>query len=585
MCLESGRNFWQALMFCAEDTVLSVLSGLRPRLSDEEVKEEMMRCFSPIPMRRQAIEMMRTMCQEDDEQMHQYIMRHEIAHAMAHRLSPDDQPSSSKIIEFTMTLQPIIQDKLLKRIDGDRSLRSLREAYYQVLNLERKNQITKRYETTVQVSQISDCTLEEDIEEIDAMELCLRDNTKRIFHGNDRGNRNFGPVGRGSFGRGSRNGSQDRRQTFEDNPRGIGRGVNNQNQNKNFCSQYQDGVKPTKGNTTFQAFNIDSKSLLEALKKLTAYNTFKYNGPETNYSRRLLQHNPNIKGRFNPGVKQETNKQQSKEDKTIAKEIAEAFSTVTGQEISEEEVSLIQGIKLPEDEMDDQTKDVEASEEAMTACKYNPDVYFVEFICCDIEHVSNIILGKKMGTTFPVSIQDKEINALLDTGDEKSCISIDMFTRLKLPINAGRTPKLRNASGKDMKTHGVTTIKFKMGNTIFVQDFIICEDLVRPIIIGRDFTVSNFIGIIWTKQGTKKVTQDDRVVIEVKEPARSKTLSMTRRIVIPPRQYAEFELECDELEGKFKIKPEPFLQQREPDLWMDSFVVYNVPEDKEKTDM
>ena len=69
-CLESGRNFQQALMFCTEDTVLSVLSGLSPRLSDEEVKEEMMRCFSPIPTRRQAIEMMRTMHQDEDEQMH-----------------------------------------------------------------------------------------------------------------------------------------------------------------------------------------------------------------------------------------------------------------------------------------------------------------------------------------------------------------------------------------------------------------------------------------------------------------------------------------------------------------------------------
>ena len=125
-----------------------------------------------------------------------------------------------------------------------------------------------------------------------------------------------------------------------------------------------------------------------------------------------------------------------------------------------------------------------------------------------------------MGTTFPVSFQDKEINALLDTGAEKTCISIDMFTKLKLSINAGRTPKLRNASGKDMKTHEVTTVKFKMENTIFVQDFVICEDLVRPIIVGRDFTVGNFMGIIWTKQGTKKVTQDDRVVIEVEEPAR-----------------------------------------------------------------
>ena len=39
-------------------------------------------------------------------------------------------------------------------------------------------------------------------------------------------------------------------------------------------------------------------------------------------------------------------------------------------------------------------------------------------------------------------------------------------------------------------------------------------------------------------------------------------------------------MECDELEGRFEIKPEPFLQQKEPDLWMDSFVIYNVPEDK-----
>ena len=311
---------------------------------------------------------MRTMFQEDEEQMHQYIVRHEVAHARAHKLSPDDHLSSSEIIEFAMTLQPIIQDKLLKSIDGDRPPGSLREAYHQVLDLERKNQIMKRYETTVQVSQILDCTLEENIDEIDAVELCPRDNTKRVFHGNDRGNRNFGLVGRGSFSRGSQNGSQDRRQNFEGNPRGIGRGVYNQIQNKNFCSQYQDGAKPTKWDTMFQAYDIDIKSLLEALKKLAAYNMLKYNGPEANYSRILLQHNPNLKGRFNLGVKQETSKQQTKEDKTIVKEISEAFSAVTGQEISEEEVSLIQGIQLPDDEVDDQTKDIEAlEEEAMTA--------------------------------------------------------------------------------------------------------------------------------------------------------------------------------------------------------------------------
>ena len=141
-----------------------------------------------------------------------------------------------------------------------------------------------------------------------------------------------------------------------------------------------------------------------------------------------------------------------------------------------------------------------------------------------------------------------------------------MFARLRLSINTGRTPRLRNASGKDMKIHGVTTVKFKMENTIFTQDFIVCIDLVRPIIIRRDFMVNNYIGIIWTRQGTKKVTQGDRIVIEVEEPERGETLLMVRKIAIPPTHYAEFELECDELEGRFEIKPEPFLQQKEPNL-------------------
>ena len=53
-----------------------------------------------------------------------------------------------------------------------------------------------------------------------------------------------------------------------------------------------------------------------------------------------------------------------------------------------------------------------------------------------------------------------------------------------------------------MKTHGVMTVKFKIGNTVFMQDFVICDDIVRPLIIGQDFTVSNYTGIIWMRQGT-----------------------------------------------------------------------------------
>ena len=122
------------------------------------------------------------------------------------------------------------------------------------------------------------------------------------------------------------------------------------------------------------------------------------------------------------------------------------------------------------------------------------------------------------------------------------------------------------------------TVKFKMENTIFTQEFVVCDDLVRPIIIGRDFTVKNFIGIAWMRHGTKKVTQEDKLVIEIEKPTRKRTLTMTRKVAILPRNFAMFDLECKEWEAKYEIKPNPFLRQGEPNLWMDNFMLYNVPE-------
>ena len=87
-------------------------------------------------------------------------------------------------------------------------------------------------------------------------------------------------------------------------------------------------------------------------------------------------------------------------------------------------------------------------------------------------------MGKETGTTFPVIVQDKQVNALLDTGAVKSCMSMDLFGRLKLSLNALKVLKTRNASGGDMVTYGVTTVKFQMGNTIFSQEFVVCNDLV-----------------------------------------------------------------------------------------------------------
>ena len=160
-----------------------------------------MMCFSLAPTRRQALEKLRAMHQETDEQMWQHIVRHEVAHLRAHKLTADEQCSISEIMEFAMKLQPYIQDKLLKKIDGNKLPRNLCEAYDQVVDIECKSQITSRYGTMVQISQISEYDKDEGYEGIEVMELHLRDGNKFTTNRVDGAQRSFNPTNQGNFTR------------------------------------------------------------------------------------------------------------------------------------------------------------------------------------------------------------------------------------------------------------------------------------------------------------------------------------------------------------------------------------------------
>ena len=65
-------------------------------------------------------------------------------------------------------------------------------------------------------------------------------------------------------------------------------------------------------------------------------------------------------------------------------------------------------------------------------------------------------------------------------------------------LSTANKPKLCNASGRDIKTQGIVVVDFRLGNANFKQD-LLCEDLVRPMNLGRDFTVTQYIGVIWTR--------------------------------------------------------------------------------------
>ena len=156
-----------------------------------------------------------------------------------------------------------------------------------------------------------------------------------------------------------------------------------------------------------------------------------------------------------------------------------------------------------------------------------------------------IAVGPATGTVFPISSLGLKINALYDTGATKSCMSLKMFESLKLRLTKDRHPFVVTATGMSMEPIGFTECSFDINGCAFTQKFIFCNNQTRPVILGKDFAAKNCIGIVWMKQGSRKMIDDDcTVIMEVEEQTTDIPLSLTNSIRIPPHTIAVAVVEC-----------------------------------------
>ena len=120
---------------------------------------------------------------------------------------------------------------------------------------------------------------------------------------------------------------------------------------------------------------------------------------------------------------------------------------------------------------------------------------------------------------------------LFDTGAMKSIMSLEMYEKLKLKdLNTTSIPHIVGASGKRLGARGRTKCEVNINRRIFYQTFIVCEHLKRPIILGRDFSIQNCIGISWTKTNTRQLTQNNEVIAETSRiPNTIQSISITEK--------------------------------------------------------
>ena len=125
-------------------------------------------------------------------------------------------------------------------------------------------------------------------------------------------------------------------------------------------------------------------------------------------------------------------------------------------------------------------------------------------------------MGKKTATTFPVDIHNQKVNVLYDTGAGCSLINYSMYETLGIDLDKGYQPIAKSSTGENMGALGQVTYTFTINGTPFTQSCIVYRHMIRQMILGTDFTVMNFMGVIWTREGTQKMMHSNgKTIIEL----------------------------------------------------------------------
>ena len=75
-------------------------------------------------------------------------------------------------------------------------------------------------------------------------------------------------------------------------------------------------------------------------------------------------------------------------------------------------------------------------------------------------------------------------------------MSGDMYKRLKLgPLDTKRLPKIVGAYGTSLGALGRISCEINIGGRTFKQTFLVCQNITRPVILGKDFARDNCAGV------------------------------------------------------------------------------------------
>ena len=156
----------------------------------------------------------------------------------------------------------------------------------------------------------------------------------------------------------------------------------------------------------------------------------------------------------------------------------------------------------------------------------------------------------------------------MDTGVMRSCINYNTFHKLNVELTQREVPKVMGADSGDLGSMGTVDLTFSIGASKVAQEFIVCRELRRNIILGVNFAKRNCAGIQWTTNRTRVLSLNGVKAVEVEEDELGIPVTASYHVRVPPRHNAVFEVNIHaETQGMQVITENKHLLEKHPNMY------------------
>ena len=164
-------------------------------------------------------------------------------------------------------------------------------------------------------------------------------------------------------------------------------------------------------------------------------------------------------------------------------------------------------------------------------------------------------------------------NALIDTGATRSCMSEKYYKKLQLAkIHLLQNVNVKSATGSNLAPVGLVNCTFKLGKTKFNSEFIVCINLTRPLILGRDFLIQNHVSVRYSENGKCILGYQEQELIASLNEENKPQIHLANSMTLTGRTLAVIQVNTDlkhEQSGQmYEIKPIYFLTEEYPNLYI-----------------